>query len=198
MPAVHGLVLALLVAPGERARGEDFRRVVDDLVQLAEEQGHAPVPPDAPKFGWPPQGIELEAHASRRPGQSLAIRRAAALFQTFFYFLILRFRLRVGKFVPAVYLKQVVENSDFRKYDDALRMIIDCSPELADEIERRCAAAAREGTVRFGMHRQEAAMMTCFTPSPTQADHMHFVDGASGGYALAALAMKGGGGRAGA
>jgi hypothetical protein len=33
-------------------------------------------------------------------------------------------------------------------------------------------------------------MMTCFTPSPTRADHVHFVDGASGGYALAALAMK--------
>ncbi len=114
------------------------------------------------------------------------------LFRTLFYFLILRFRLRVGKFVPALYLKQVVENSDFRKYDDALRMIIDCTPELADEIERRLTVAARKGIVRFGTHRQEAAMMTCFTPSPTQADHMHFVDGASGGYALAALALKSG------
>ncbi|MET0444290.1 MAG: DUF3095 domain-containing protein [Pseudorhodoplanes sp.] len=190
MPAMHGLVLALLVAPGERARPEDFRRVVDDLVLLVEERGHAPVPAEAPRFGWPPQGVELEAHVSRLPGDSLAIRRAAALFKTLFIFLILRFRLRVGKFVPAVYLKQVVENSDFRKYDDALRMIIDCSPELADEIERRCAAAARKGIVRFGTHRQEAAMMTCFTPSPSLPDHMHFVDGASGGYALAALAMK--------
>ncbi len=196
MPSVHGLILALLVAPGERARPEDFRRVVDDLVLLVEEQGHAPVPPEAPKFGWPPQGIELEAHVSRRPGDSLAIHRAGALFRTLLYYLVLRFRLRVGKFLPAVYLKQVVENSDFRKYDDALRMIIDCSPELADEIERRCKAAAREGIVRFGTHRQEAAMMTCFTPAPTQADHMHFVDGASGGYALAALAMKSESGKA--
>ena len=128
--------------------------------------------------------------SSRRPGESIAVRRAAVLLRTLMYFLILRLRLRVGKFVPSVYLKQVVQNSDFRKYDDALRMIIDCSPELADEIERRCAAAARDGIVRYGTHRQEAAMMTCFTPSPTQANHMHFVDGASGGYALAALAMK--------
>jgi hypothetical protein len=193
MPAVHGLILALLVAPGERADTASFRRVVDDLLLLVEDEGHAPVPAGAPKFGWPPQGVEIEAHISRRLGESIAIRRAAVLFKTLLYFLILRFRLRVGKFVPAVYLRQVVENSDFRKFDDALRMIIDCTPRLADEIERRLTVAARKGIVRFGMHRQQAAMMTCFTPSPTSANHVHFVDGASGGYALAALSLKSGG-----
>jgi hypothetical protein len=190
MPAMHGLILALLVVPGEGSRAQDFQRVVDDLVQLVEEKGHAPVPAGGPSFGWPPEGVELEVHVGRRPGEPIAIRRVGVLFRTLLYFLVLRLRVSVGKFVPGVYLKQVVENSDFRKYDDALRMIIDCSPELADEIERRCAAAARDGIVRFGTHRQEAAMMTCFTPSPTRADHVHFVDGASGGYALAALAMK--------
>jgi hypothetical protein len=71
-------------------------------------------------------------------------------------------------------------------------MVIDCAPELAEEIEVRLSAAARAGTVRYGMHRQEAAMMTCFTPFPAQANHVHFIDGASGGYALAALALKSG------
>ena len=33
-------------------------------------------------------------------------------------------------------------------------------------------------------------MMTCFAPFPAQASHIHFVDGASGGYALAAAALK--------
>ena len=28
--------------------------------------------------------------------------------------------------------------------------------------------------------------MTCFVPSPTRSDHVHFVDGAAGGYAAAA------------
>ena len=29
-------------------------------------------------------------------------------------------------------------------------------------------------------------MMTCFTPSPTRSNHVHFIDGALGGYAMAA------------
>jgi hypothetical protein len=96
--------------------------------------------------------------------------------------------LRIGSFVPARYLREVVENSDFRKYDDGLRMIIDCTPALADALERRLAAAST--TARYGLHRQKAAMMTCFTPSPNRSDHVHFIDGAQGGYAAAAAALK--------
>ena len=33
-------------------------------------------------------------------------------------------------------------------------------------------------------------MMTCFTPSPVNPNHVHFIDGAQGGYALAATALK--------
>jgi hypothetical protein len=33
--------------------------------------------------------------------------------------------------------------------------------------------------------------MTCFTPAAFRSDHVHFIDGALGGYALAASALKG-------
>ena len=33
-------------------------------------------------------------------------------------------------------------------------------------------------------------MMTCFTPSAMRSDHVHFIDGARGGYASAATALK--------
>ncbi len=32
--------------------------------------------------------------------------------------------------------------------------------------------------------------MTCFVPTPLMRDHMHFIDGASGGYAMAAMALR--------
>jgi hypothetical protein len=103
---------------------------------------------------------------------------------------LMRFNIPVGKFAPKRYLQQVVENSDFRKFDDGLRMILDCTPELAADIEQRLAAAAAQGIVRYGLHEQDAAMMTCFTPSVMRADHVHFIDGARGGYASAATVLK--------
>ena len=51
MPSLHGVVLALLVIPGERSDNEAFRRVVEDLILLAEQKGHGPVPEQGPQFG---------------------------------------------------------------------------------------------------------------------------------------------------
>jgi hypothetical protein len=112
------------------------------------------------------------------------------LIWTLLAYLVMRFGISLGGFVPAKYTRELIDNSDFRKFDDSLRMVLDCTTELADEIERYLAECAKQGVVRYGTHRQPAAMMTCFTPSPTQSNHVHFIDGAMGGYAIAASALK--------
>ena len=139
---------------------------------------------------WPPSGLDLEARASRKAGESIGARKAKVLVKTLMIFLIMRFKLRVGSFIPEKYVGELIENSDFRKFDDSLRMVLDCTPELAAEIEDYLTAAQADGVVRFGTHKQNAAMMTCFAPNPAKANHVHFIDGADGGYATAAGVMK--------
>ncbi len=192
IPAVRGTILSLLVVPALGADPAAFRTVVNDVIRLVEESPNEsrPVPGAGLRLKWPPQGYEFEARAQRAVGESIILRRAKVLVWTLLYFVIMATGITVGRFVPKKYTEQVVENSDFRKFDDALRMVLDCSLELASEIEQRLASAAMEGTVRFGLHRQRAAMMTCFTPSATSANHVHFIDGALGGYAAAASALK--------
>jgi hypothetical protein len=167
-----------------------FRNTIEDILTLVERSPDAgrPVPPQGPPLKWPPQGLDYEARAQR--GGSLLKRRLGVLAYTFFAYVIVRFDIKVGGFVPKTYVQQVVENSDFRKYDDGLRMILDCTPELERALSERLAAAASKGIVRYGLHRQDAAMMTCFTPSALRSDHVHFIDGARGGYATAATALK--------
>jgi hypothetical protein len=192
IPAARGLILTLVMVQRPGATADAFRTVVDDIVHLVEASPKAsrPVPGPGPRLTWPPSGYEFEARARRSAHEPIVLRRAKILVWTLLYFVIMRFGIRVGAFSPRKYTEQVVENSDFRKFDDALRMILDCSPELASEIDRRLMQAAAAGTVRYGLHRQGAAMMTCFTPSPTSANHVHFIDGALGGYAAAASALK--------
>jgi hypothetical protein len=69
-------------------------------------------------------------------------------------------------------------------------MTLDCTPPVADRLEALLDSARMSGAARCGVHRQEAALMTCFVPSPTRSDHVHFIDGAMGGYAAAARALK--------
>src|SRR6185312_16601295 len=97
------------------------------------------------RLTWPPSGLDLEARASRRADESIRSRKIKVLAWTLFGFLVMRFNIKVGNFIPAKYTRELIENSDFRKFDDALRMVLDCTPEIADEIEQLLAARANEG-----------------------------------------------------
>jgi hypothetical protein len=189
IPSVRGIILSVLVVPARGADPDAFRKLIEDIVALVEGSPDAgrPVPPGGPPLRWPPAGLEFEARAQR--GGPLLKRRIAVLAQTLFVYLVMRYGIHIGGFVPKTYIQQVVENSDFRKYDDGLRMILDCTPELERKLTQLLAKSA--GVARYGLHRQDAAMMTCFTPSALRSDHVHFIDGARGGYASAATALKG-------
>ena len=192
LPRAVGPELAVrMIVSGEPiSASEALNGLIEEIVALVERSPDSarPVPAGGPPLRWPPAGVEFEARAQR--GGSLARRRAGVLAHTLFAFLIMRSGIKVGGFVPKTYTRQVVENSDFRKFDDGLRMILDCSGELESRIAERLARAASEGVARYGLHRQDAAMMTCFTPSVLRSDHVHFIDGARGGYASAATALK--------
>ena len=190
IPSARGLILSVLIVPARDADAVPFRKLIEDVIEMVERSPDAgrPVPQGGPPLRWPPAGVDYEARAQR--GGPLLKRRVGVLAHTLFAYLIMRYGIKVGGFVPKTYVQQVVENSDFRKYDDGLRMILDCTPELERALTQRLALAAAAGIVRYGLHRQDAAMMTCFTPSALRSDHVHFIDGARGGYASAATALK--------
>ena len=189
-PSERGIILSALVMPAADANADAFRSVIERVISLVEKSPDAgrPVTAKGLQFRWPPAGFELEVRATKRGPR--VVRRSILAATTLFSYVILRLGLRVGNFSPEKYIGEVVANSDFRKYDDGLRMILDCTEELAAEIERNLADAAARRIVRYGLHRQDAAMMTCFTPTPSRSDHVHFIDGARGGYASAATALK--------
>ncbi len=82
------------------------------------------------------------------------------------------------------------QNSDFRKYDDALRLTVDCSLAQVETVRSMLQAAELRGEVTYGLHCQSHAIMTCFVPSSSPHAHRHFLDGMDGGYSMAAAMMR--------
>src|SRR6202011_3851656 len=123
IPSARGLILSVLVVPARGADPAAFRKVIEDIIVLVERSPDAgrPVPPGGPPLRWPPAGVDYEARAAR--GGTLLKRRTVVLAITLWAYLVMRFGIKVGNFVPKVYVQQVVENSDFRKYDDGLGVI---------------------------------------------------------------------------
>jgi hypothetical protein len=103
---------------------------------------------------------------------------------------IFRFHINFGAFKVLKYKHEMVRNSDFKKFDDMLRMVIDCTLAQADAIETALAKLESQQSIWYGTHRSAEALMTCLVFSETQDNHLHFIDGSDGGYAMAAKQLK--------
>ncbi|MGA7595747.1 MAG: DUF3095 domain-containing protein [Gallionella sp.] len=87
------------------------------------------------------------------------------------------------------YREELVANSDFRKFDGVLRMVMDGSDKQAAALEQYLDSQYRTGHLVYGMHKSREALVTCLVQS-YNGNHMHFVDGSDGGYTLAARQLK--------
>ncbi|MBY6066033.1 DUF3095 domain-containing protein [Leisingera aquaemixtae] len=186
-PARNGIILSVVAQPAPGADPQGFARLAAEVLELAaelEDGGH-PVPESGPRLQFPPAGLTLEAKASH--GRLPVFLRQLHLFaHSALAGLIFLTRRRIGGFDPVHYLSVLRAHSDFRKFDDGLKMTLDCTPAVRDRIRQHLQQAAAAGLVQFGLHEQDAAMVTCIVPSPVEDDHIHFVDGAAGGYTQAA------------
>lgn len=193
--ARRGLILSMIVLPPEDGADAAFATLLAEIIALAgteEREGH-PVPPGGPPLRFSLAGIAVERRVRRGILQRLMTSLSAGAASILIILLHVSGR-PLGRFDARRYARDVSLNTDFRKFDDGLKMTLDIDPERLSRIEARLEAAARAGQCRYGLHRQEAALMTCVVPTPLSRDHMHFVDGAAGGYAAAARRLKDGAG----
>jgi hypothetical protein len=191
MKARNGTILSMVIEQAAGSDIDDFTnlcRQVLDRVDLLERGGH-PAPVEGLGIQWPPQDTKLDAQVSRA-GMDISKRRRQVLKETALAWLLFKVGLKVGGFDPKKYKQDVAENADFRKFDDGLKMTIDCDTATVTDLRAILDTAVLAGTIHYGLHQQDEAMMTCIVPSAMQNDHVHFIDGASGGYTQAAAAIK--------
>ncbi len=88
------------------------------------------------------------------------------------------------------YRNSMRSHSDYRKFDDLLRMVIDCSSDQVLEIEKYLKTEFEKGNLYYGLFESDHSLMTCYVDDLSDGNHIHFIDGGNGGYAMAAKKMK--------
>lgn len=190
--ARNGEIVSVIAVPAAHGNGPEFQSLVADIIAIAAEQsrdGH-PVPVDGPDLALSLGSVAVEARATAMGGRVLR-RKLAIVAQIGLTVVLHRLGLSLGSFNARRYKRDVAANSDFRKFDDGLKMTIDLDAGRLARLEKRLQTAEADGVCRYGLHCQASALMTCFVPTPLSHDHMHFIDGANGGYAMAAAALSG-------
>jgi len=189
--ARRGEIVSVIAVPGPKGGGNAFPALVADIVALAgtQDRGGHPVPLSGPDIAFSTLGVDAEARAMAPRGKRL-LAKAGIVSQIALTWVLLVFGWRLGAFDPEEYRRDVSQNSDFRKFDDGLKMTIDIDAPSLARIEARLREAEAAGVCRYGLHSQDSALMTCLVVTPMQRNHIHFIDGAAGGYAMAAASLK--------
>jgi hypothetical protein len=189
--SLRGRMLTLLV----RARDPEglalHREIIARLGAILGKGGAAmPVQRANTRLVWPPRRLRAEAvlTSGNRPPW---LRRLYLGFESLVQLVAERFDLKIGPYHAPAYREELRRNSDHRKIADTLHMVLDCTPAEVASIEAYLADLHAGGRIVYGTHIADAATMTCLVFSLEESRHVHFIDGADGGYALAALQLKG-------
>ena len=190
----NGQMICLLIQALDDDTQKRHQILSDVLTRISEIldnniSNSSPVTRATLKFNWPPDGLKMEAILTR--GQQSFFRRYLfLLYQSFVQSVLEQFDLSAGHYNAIEYKKELQTNADYRRYDDTLRLVLDCSQSQISQITQMLEQQHQRRIVAYGIHKTEQAQMTCLIFSLEHHEHIHFIDGSDGGFWAAAEAYK--------
>lgn len=184
IPAKRGKIMTIIVQSAIGSM-DDYNTVMTDIYSSVKVLQL--VQPENLSTSWPPKHLmkELQIKYSGLKKHILFYLLSGMLF---ILTLIVRSQKNKAESAVGKYLQELSTNTDFVKFDDTLRMVIDVTDEEQKKITAVLEKHRAEKKIFYGVHISDEAMMTCFIQ--TNKNHVHFVDGGDGGYALAAKQLK--------
>jgi hypothetical protein len=195
VPNFNGHKLSLLVTAmsSEPNVNHDIYQAVSEKIHAiyGEVANYHPLRPDRMRMALNPRSLSHEWRV--RSGDLSWVKRLGYFVNMLFLNLagmyIFMRNIDTRKVEWSHYRNDMVDNTDFRKFDGVLRMVMDGNDTQAAELEQYLQSQFLAGRLVYGMYKSRAALVTCLVQS-YNGNHMHFVDGSDGGYALAARGLK--------
>lgn len=183
-----GVILTLIIKTQAKEKIDNFLEYLKFITNSESLKDLSPVKFNKLTASWPPP-IHLEAKANATKNNYFKI-YLETLIINFLVYLFVKLNLETKDFSMLKYKKEILTNADYKKYDDTLRLVIDCSKEEAKNIISYLEYQEVLKVLEFGYHFSKEAVMTCMVFSKENNEHIHFIDGSGGGYTLAAKIMK--------
>jgi len=194
LASVNGIMLSTLMqvtAGDEAEKSEIYRQLIEAIAEITINSTNPckPVCNTNMHFRWPPRGLQAEIKVT--VGNRNRFKWALRLYlNSLFQWFLDRFDCSAGGYRGKQYRLELCENTDYRRFDDVLRILLDCTLEQANKIEKMLILRAQRGELVFGLHRADSALMTCLVFNLDKGEHIHFVDGSDGGFTSAAKNLK--------
>ncbi|MGQ9613614.1 MAG: DUF3095 domain-containing protein [Chloroflexus sp.] len=196
IPPAHGAALCLIVRANLRLDPTSsmtvYRSIIEAIEQLyGGDQAYHPLHYTMMQASARPGALWSEARLRGGDGRLAQLRYWAQIYGMNLGVRGYRWLQRLRGEDPwwDRYRQHVTTAADYRKYDDALRMIISGPDERHDQLLELLHSRFSAGDLVFGAHRSPEVMLTCLV-FERMGRQIHFVDGADGGFTLAARDLK--------
>jgi hypothetical protein len=189
IPNSRGRIMSLLVLSRIEPAAKVYQDFLSKLNKIFDGRLDEANPVQTDLMEYKTMG-EIFANEKRYHTHRFSWRFAKRLFEIIASTLIFRFKIPPLFFSPRRYAASMRAHADYRKFDDMLRMVIDCSAEQANAITEHLERAHSESQIYYGTHFSDTALMTCYLQDVKDGEHIHFIDGGDGGYAMAAKQLK--------
>jgi len=196
VPSAHGEIVSLIVqsiAPSPEKRNSVYRTVISKISEIygSDTMCH-PVQESLLSYAFTERKLSAESNV-RSFGLGTMHRIA--------YWFKIRFNVLLGAVLMSIgyrsayidwgaYKRQLIANTDFKKFDDKLRQTLSGTKEQRERLMQYLEGEFQTGSLVYGLHSAPTALITCLIFSYNGA-HIHLVDSDNGGYARAAMELKG-------
>lgn len=192
-PSEETVAILVQAMSGKASRRQAvYQRIAEIIFGIyGAEHEHHPLREDLLELDTSASKLDVEARIrtpSSRPVMRW-LRRLGLIIMTRFGRILMKAGIQTGFSDWKGYRQRLIANTDYRKCDETLRVILSGTEQQRHILDQRLGQLHQAGEIVYGMHASPAAMMTCLIFNYDQ-DHVHFLDGSNGGYALAAKQMK--------
>lgn len=195
VPSQHGETIALIVkalAPTLEEESKIYNEIILKIRQIyGDDKKCSPVHVGGLKLTNNNQklGNELNVRTFNRDKVAVFKYWLILRFQNVLGWIFMTLKLNVAGIPWGNYKNELVENTDFKKFDGVLREVISGTQSQREELHHYLNEKFNKRQCVFGIHKSNSALITCMIDNRL-CEHYHFVDASDGGYANAALHMK--------
>ncbi|MDQ6960922.1 MAG: DUF3095 family protein [Mariprofundaceae bacterium] len=189
IPSQHGTILSLLIIAKDPDDMALYQEVLQQLNHVFDGQFQAANPVHIADMESKSL-LEALQHEARYIDHLLSLFFLRRFFKISIAFFMLKCHIPPFTNQDGHYMQAIKLQSDYKKFDEGLKMVIDCSPQQSKEICANLKAWYREGRLFYGIHESDNSLMTCYVQNLHDGQHIHFIDGDNGGYAMASKQLK--------
>jgi len=191
IPSKHGEILSLIIMAKNSTseQGNQIYKQVLEKIQLIYGEAINCHPVDS-------ANLKITLKSENLYSEAKVINNSKGLWYKKLYLWMKKIRLFLMKIKIKLGLvdweaekKLVMYDTDYQKFDDTLRMVISGNSAQREKLTEYLEKQYQSGKLLYGIHVSDRVLITCLVYE-SQSRHIAFVDGADGGYALAAKSLK--------